>query len=41
MAKSSNVSRINEAYIEQHDAYIRRQKQRKKSDYFDDLLCSA
>ncbi len=31
MAKSSNVSRINEAYIEQHDAYIRRQKQRKKA----------
>lgn len=30
MAKSSNVSRINEAYIEQHDAYVRRQKQRKK-----------
>ncbi|MDX8047547.1 septum formation initiator family protein [Gracilibacillus sp. S3-1-1] len=33
MAKRNNVSRINDAYIEQHDAQVKRQKRRKKKLY--------
>ncbi len=33
MAKRNNVSRINDAYIEQYDAQVKRQKRRKKKLY--------
>ncbi|UOQ83862.1 FtsB family cell division protein [Gracilibacillus salinarum] len=33
MAKRNNVSRINEAFIEQHDAQMKRQIRRKKKLY--------
>ncbi|GAA0311130.1 cell division protein DivIC [Gracilibacillus halotolerans] len=33
MAKRRNVARINEAYIEQHDAQVKRQKRRRKKLY--------